>query len=171
MVYSLRWVRHTAAEIVSKKIRLRAAHKDLELDVDLVLHLDGAAADADGLDAEIGLLEDCLSAKRAALARYLDRYRLGYPVQRKRSGDAPGSVAGFFDARGLKLDLAIVRDIERHVLHVFLDLHLRFRVDLGIGTHAHFRGFDGEFGARRGFIHNASRNRRVHPMLMTGGGK
>src|SRR5262245_38620671 len=65
------------------------AEGNLELDLDLVLHLHGAAHDTDRLDAEITLLERNRAPVPAVLPQGLKRDRLRSAVNRQLSRDLP----------------------------------------------------------------------------------
>src|SRR6185437_16087047 len=52
--------------VTTKHVTLRLTGKDLKIDLHFVLHLDHSATYTDGLDSEIGLLEDGAGGVRVA---------------------------------------------------------------------------------------------------------
>ena len=74
----------------------RAGGEDLKIDFHFVLHLDHSAADADGLDSEIGLLEDGVGGVGVAGSRHGEADRLGDAVQRQIALHFPLSLGRAF---------------------------------------------------------------------------
>ena len=146
-----------------------SASEDLKVDLEFVLHLDHSATDADGLDSKIRLFENRVGGPGIAGLFHRQTDPLRDAVQRQVTIDFPLPVGESFDPRGAECDLGIFLRLKRHLFHMHLDRCLIFRVDLGVGLHRHFRGFNSELDMRgRRLPDSAGGYRRVDRVVVRG---
>src|SRR5260370_11192693 len=118
------------------------ASEDVELNVDLILDLVGAARDTHWLDAEVRLLDGDVASVRVSASTHDYADGFGHAGQCQHSVHFPLSVGYFLDAGGLEGDLGILGGLEREFLHVLLNLEAGFLVNLGVGLDGHVsRGY------------------------------